>query len=130
MTTRITGSTQLVYWGYFLSSKNGSPAQPLQYIAMHVVLKTVVQNPKWLLSSVAGDGLNTELDYFNYTKLHGLYAAVQKYDLQPLLPMRKPENGYNCKDVKQQKDDPRSLWKIINRLFPSSSQERHIYTQS
>ncbi|XP_028419082.1 uncharacterized protein LOC114544722 [Dendronephthya gigantea] len=43
--------------------------------------------------------------------------------------LRKAENKHNSNEVQQHKDNPRSIWKIINRLVPSKSQERQIYTK-
>lgn len=41
--------------------------------------------------------------------------------------LKKAENEYNFNEVRQHKDNPESLWKIVNRLIPSKGKERQIY---
>jgi hypothetical protein len=41
--------------------------------------------------------------------------------------LKKAENEYNFNEVRQHKDNPGSLWKIVNRLILSKGKERQIY---
>ena len=57
------------------------------------------------------------IDWDNYKS----YRNNVKRDL------KKAKNEYNSNEVWQHKDNPRSLWKIVNRLIPSKRKERQIY---
>ncbi|CAB3993932.1 Hypothetical predicted protein [Paramuricea clavata] len=57
------------------------------------------------------------IDWVNYKS----YRNNVKRDL------KKAENEYNSNEVRQHKDNPGSLWKIVNRLTPSKGKERQIY---
>ena len=57
------------------------------------------------------------IDWDNYKS----YLNNVKRDL------KKAENECNSNQVRQYKDNPGSLWKIVNRLIPSKGKERQIY---
>ena len=40
------------------------------------------------------------------------------------------ERSYTHQEVQENKNDPRSLWKIINRTIPSKEKERQVYTKN
>ena len=40
------------------------------------------------------------------------------------------ERSYTLQEVQENKNDPRSLWKIINRTIPSKEKERQVYTKN
>ncbi|XP_046841919.1 uncharacterized protein LOC124436037 [Xenia sp. Carnegie-2017] len=39
------------------------------------------------------------------------------------------ERSYTFQEVQENKNNPRSLWKIINRTIPSKGKERHVYAK-
>ena len=40
------------------------------------------------------------------------------------------ERSYTFQEVQENKNDPRSLWKIINRIIPSKEKERQVYAKN
>ena len=39
------------------------------------------------------------------------------------------ERNYTAAEVELHKNNPSSMWKIINRAIPSKDQERHVYSR-